>query len=233
MHRKLITAAALAGALAAPAAAAAHITATPDTAPAEGYSAFTLRVGHGCEDSPTTRLIVRMPDQVLSATPEAVPGWAVTTKEGKLAQSYDSHGETITEGVRQVTWTGGPLDPHEYLEFGLSVRFGGKPGDVAEFKTIQICEQGRTAWIQPTVAGQEEPESPAPIVTLTAAEEPHGEDAQTAATADVAAVETQPAAVATDDDGPSTGLVVAALVLGALGLLAGLAALMAARRRSA
>lgn len=223
MHRRTLTALALAGALAAPATAAAHITATPDTAPAEGYAAFTLRVGHGCEDSPTTKLVVEMPDQVVSATPEVVPGWRIATKEGKLPQPFDSHGETITHGVRRVTWSGGPLDPNQYTEFGLSVRFAGKPGDVVPFKTIQRCEQGENAWIQIPQDGQPEPESPAPTVTLVA----DGQDAATAPVADVAA----PADAAADEDGPSTGLVVAALVLGALGLVAALAALLAGRRR--
>ena len=223
MHRRTIAIAALAGALALPGAAAAHITATPATAPADGYGAFTLRVGHGCEGSPTTRIVVQMPDQVLSATPEVVPGWEATTKIGKLAESYDNHGETITEGVRQVTWTGGPLPDDQYTEFGLSVRFGGEAGEAVPFKTIQQCEQGRTAWIQVAEAGQAEPEHPAPIVTLEAAGDAHGAgvDAETEPVADVAA----PAADA-GDDGPSTGLVIAALVLGGLGTLLGAGALL-------
>jgi hypothetical protein len=52
-----------------------------------------------------------------------------------------------------------------------------------------------------------------------------GEPAQTAA---------QPTAAQADEDsGPSTGLVIVALVLGGLGFLAGLAGLVAARRRPA
>lgn len=226
MHRKTLIATALAGALAVPAAAAAHVTATPSTAPADDYAAFTLRVGHGCEDSPTTKLVVQMPDQVVSATPEVVPGWRISTKEGELAQPFDSHGEKITEGVRQVTWTGGPLDPHQYTEFGLSVRFAGKPGEVVPFKTIQRCEQGENAWIQIPQDGRPEPESPAPTVTLVAAD---GPDAATEPVADVAA----PAAVdGGDDGGPSTGLVIAALAIGALGLVTATAALLTGRRRS-
>lgn len=227
MHRRTLTAAALAGVLALPATAAAHVTATPDTAPADGYAAFTLRVGHGCDDSPTTKVTVQMPDQVVSATPEVVPGWRITTKEGKLAQPFESHGETITEGVREVTWTGGPLDPHQYTEFGLSVRFAGEPGEVVPFKTIQRCKKGELAWIQVPEEGQPEPESPAPTVTLVAAEDEHGgADASTEPVADVTAAAT------TDDDGPSEGLVIAALVVGALGLITGLAALLTGRRRA-
>lgn len=220
--RRTLTAA-LVAALAVPSAAAAHVTATPDTAPAEGYAAFTLRVGHGCEASPTTKVTVQMPDQVVSATPEVVPGWKITTKEGPLAQPFDSHGETVTEGVREVSWTGGPLDAHQYTEFGLSVRFAGEPGDAVPFKTIQTCEEGENAWIEIPVEGEAEPESPAPIVTL------EGADAETEPVADTAA---PAASVSADDGGPSTGLVVVALVLGALGTLAGGAALIGGRRRT-
>jgi uncharacterized protein YcnI len=222
--------------LAVPAVAGAHVTPTPSTAPADDYAAFTLRVGHGCEDSPTTRVTVQIPDQVVSATPEVVPGWRVSTKEGKLAEPFDNHGETITEGVRQVTWTGGPLDPHQYTEFGLSVRFHGTPGEVVPFKTIQRCEQGENPWIQVAQPGEAEPEFPAPAITLTAADGGHGADAgsdhaadaETAPVADVAA----PASVDDGDDGPSTGLVVAALVLGAIGALLGGAALLGRRGRT-
>ena len=65
-------------------------------------------------------------------------------------------------------------------------------------------------WIGPPDA-----EEPAPQVTLTGAGEEASEDADEEE----------------DDDGPSTGLVIAALVLGGLGLVTGTAGLMAARRR--
>jgi uncharacterized protein YcnI len=87
--------------------------------------------------------------------------------------------------------------------------------------------KGESAWIQIPQAGESEDdlESPAPAVTLTASAGEHGGsgvEEGAAASAD-----------SSSDDGPSTGLVIAALILGGLGLLAGLAALIGGRGRTA
>ena len=226
---KIISALAVFAGLLVPAAASAHVTVAPTESPAEGYAMLNFVVPHGCDDAATTSVAVKMPPQVISATPGVVPGWEIKAKEGKLPEPAEQHGETITEGVRQVTWTGGPLDPHQLEQFPLSVAFSGAEGDVAEFKVIQSCEGGaETAWIQSTPEGGEEPEHPAPAVTLTAAaEDEHG---AAPADEDEAMVHPEPAAGADSSDDSGDGLAVAALIVGALGLLAGGGALLTARR---
>jgi periplasmic copper chaperone A len=225
MSRRTTIGAAVAVALAVPTAAQAHVTASPETLPASGYAKIDLGVPHGCEDSPTTSLRVQMPPEVQSATPQVVPGWKISVKEGKLPKPYDNHGEQVTEGVREITWSGGRLDPHQLEVFGVSIKVEGKAGDKIPFKAIQKCAKGETAWIEIPVEGEEEPPEPAPMVELVAAEEePAAEEP----------VSLQTTAATTDennDDGASTTLVVVALVLGALGLIAGIAGLMSARRR--
>lgn len=229
--RSLSAAAATAALLALPAAAGAHVTVSPERAPADGYAIVDLTVPHGCEASPTTKLIVQLPDQVVSAVPEEVAGWTVTTREGRLARPYDSHGERVTQGVREVTWSGGPLAADHMQRFGLSVRFAGRPGESAPFKAIQRCKEGRTAWVELPVDGQAEPEHPAPAVTLTAGEDAHAAGGAGApGTAEPVDAEVVAATVAEPDDTPSTGLVIAALVVGALALVAALAALARGRR---
>jgi uncharacterized protein YcnI len=220
-----IVIATLAAALAVPAAAQAHVTAAPPTLPADGYGRIELSVPHGCEDSPTTSLTVQMPPEVQSATPQVVPGWKISTKEGELAKPYESDGEQVTEGVREVTWSGGRLDAHQLEVFGLSVRVSGNPGDEVAFKAVQKCVKGDHNWVEIPVEGEEEPPEPAPMVELVAAEEEEQPD-------EPVALETASAPADSDDDGgASTGLVVVALVLGGLGLAAGVAGLMTARRR--
>lgn len=235
MNLKLKLSAALAvlAALLVPAAASAHVTVSPTDAPAEGYAMLEFVVPHGCEEAPTTSIAVKMPPQVISATPGVVPGWEIKAKEGKLPKPAEQHGETITEGVREVTWTGGPLAPDQLQQFPLSVAFSGAEGDVAEFKVIQSCAGGaETAWIQSTPEGGEEPEHPAPAVTLTAAVDEHA--AAEVDGEDDAMVHAEPASGADsggDSDGDSgDGLAIAALIAGALGLLAGGGALITARR---
>jgi periplasmic copper chaperone A len=218
---------AVAALLALPVAAHAHVTAAPETLPAEGYAKVDLSVPHGCEESPTTKVAVQMPDAVQSATPQVVPGWKITTREGKLATPYESDGEQVTEGVREVIWSGGRLDAHQLEVFGLSVRLAGKPGEQIAFKTVQTCAKGEHAWVEIPVEGEEEPPEPAPMVELVAAEE------EEAASEPVELQTTAATTAGDDDNGASTGLVVVALVLGALGLIVGVVSLVTARRRSA
>jgi uncharacterized protein YcnI len=200
-------------ALALPAAAGAHITAFPQEAPADGYAKLDFRVPHGCDDSPTQRLIVQLPEQVSSVTPQVVPGWEI---------------EDAEEGAREIAWSGGSLPSDNLQEFGMSVKMEGAPGETAWFKAIQECAEGEEAWVEVPVEGQPEPEGPAVGVELVADE--GGDGAQQGGPDD--AIETQPAAAvgAQDADGASTGLVVASLVVGGLGLGAGASSLVLIRR---
>jgi uncharacterized protein YcnI len=234
MQKILITLAA-AGALALAPAAAAHVTANPGEAVAGSFAKFDLRVGHGCDGSPTTKLTVRIPDGVTSVAPQVVPGWQIATKEGKLAEPVELHGETITEGVKEVSWTGGPLPEGQMTEFGLSVRLPDKPGTVLYFPAVQTCQQGVHRWIQVPEQGQDpfELESPAPFVTLVSAPSEQrlaeAEKALATATATSKAASAE-AAKARDE---ASGRDPLALALGLGGLLAGGAALVLtlARRR--
>jgi uncharacterized protein YcnI len=214
--------------LAVAAAAGAHVTANPGEGAAGSFAKIDFRVPHGCDESPTTSLTIQIPEGTLYVSPQAVPGWEVSTKEGPLPTPVESEGETITEGVTEVTWTGGPLAPHQFTDFGLSMMLPNKPGETVFFPAIQGCEQGETRWIQIPAEGQDpfELEEPSPFVVLTAAEgESHDMAATDTGAQDQAEGESAEAAapVSSDDDSGSNTL---AIALGAAGLAAGLAALV-------
>jgi uncharacterized protein YcnI len=217
-------------------AAAAHVTANPSSAPADSFAVISLRVPHGCDEAPTTSISVKIPDGIVEATPQAVPGWSSEVVEGKLAQPVELEGETITEGVKQVTWTGGPLSPHEFTDFGLSVKLPNTPGKTIYFPTVQRCTGGKmTRWITIAPPGAEEPESPAPAVTLTATSGGDDDSTSSSGAAEPASsgAEATAADTSSEDDSDRTNL---ALGLGAAGLVAGLAGLgvaLTARRRRA
>ncbi len=211
--------------LAMPAGAAAHVTVAPETASAQGYAMLTFTVPHGCDGAATNRVAVKMPPEVISATPGVVPGWKIKTVEGKLPKPAEQHGEQVTEGVRQVIWTGGPLAAEQLEQFPLSVALSGEPGDQVEFKVVQGCVGGvETAWIQAPTADGEEPDHPAPTIELVEAEDGHGHASENE--------QAETASASSPEDGDSgDGLAIAALVVGALGLLAGGAALLRAGRK--
>jgi periplasmic copper chaperone A len=228
MRLKTTLAAAVAVSLTAAAPAAAHITIAPGEAPADGYATLQVQVPHGCDGSPTKAIRVQIPESVPSVTPQVHPGWEVTTKDGPK-DAVELHGETVTRGVKEVVWTvtdAGPLPDDRLDLFGMSVKLpAGKAGDPVYFPTVQQCVKGQDGWIQIPQQGESEDEleSPAPAVMLTASEGEHG---------GATATEHEDGSTAedSDDDGPSTGLVIVALVLGGLGLLTGLIALMRGRR---
>ncbi|HMJ77480.1 MAG TPA: YcnI family protein [Iamia sp.] len=216
--------------------AGAHITGDKDSVPAGGFTSVTLTVPHGCEDSPTSKLAVEIPEAILNAAPQVVAGWEAEATETELDEPVDTgEGDPVTERVSEITWTaeaGNELPPHFRQQFTIGFQAPEEVGERLYFKLVQTCSEGETAWIEETEDGAEEPEHPAPFVDVVAAEEDgHGSEA-----ADEPAEETatEPVAADTagsdsDDGGSSDGLAIGGLVLGALGLAAGGTALLKSR----
>jgi uncharacterized protein YcnI len=144
----------------------AHVVLEQKTAEAGSYYKATLRVGHGCKGSPTTAIQVMLPEGFRSAKPMPKPGWTITAPKVKLAQSYESHGKTISEDVNTITWSGGPLPDGFYDEFVLFGKLPGKPGTV-HFKVLQQCESGSNPWTEIPAPGLKA-EFPAAALELTA-----------------------------------------------------------------
>jgi uncharacterized protein YcnI len=225
--RRTLALAPLVAALALPAGASAHVTLQPDSGPAGGFARLDVRVPNERDDAGTTKVDVQMPPGIVTASYEPVPGWDVEVKREKLDKPVKVEGFDATEQVAQITWTGdgkeGKIAPGQFQDFGLSLRLpDGRPGSKLTFKALQTYEGGEVVrWI-----GPEDADEPAPVVTLVAAGESGGHGAPGSATA--AAPASAPAS-APADDGSDT-LAIAALVAGGLGLLAGVGALVAARR---
>jgi periplasmic copper chaperone A len=110
-----------------------------------------LRIGHGCNGSPTTAIMVKLPAGFQGAKPQPKPGWVLSVKREPLAQPYSSYGKPITEDVSEVSWTAASRDswlPDAYFdEFVLR---GGLPKDARPlwFKVLQTCENGHNDWSQ-------------------------------------------------------------------------------------
>jgi periplasmic copper chaperone A len=228
--RHLIPAALAALVLAAPATAAAHVTVQPDAAPAGGFARLDVRVPNERDDKGTVKVDMRMPPGFVFASYEPVPGWSVKIAKEKLDEPIEVEGLELNEQIAQITWTGDPerggiIRPGEFQDFGLSVGMpDGEPGTKLTFKALQVYEGGEVVrWI-----GPEDTDEPAPTVTLTAAASGGGHGAPgTAGAAPASATAPAPAA---GGGGDSDGLAIAALVVGALGLLAGIGGLISAGR---
>ena len=127
-------------------------------------------VPHGCAGSPTTKIRVQIPEGVVGVKPMPKAGWTLDTVNGKYAAEYDYHGNKMSEGVKEVMWSGGKLPDHNYDEFVIVTYLtsGLKPNSTLYFPVVQECEQGVSRWIEIPKEGSEGPGSktPAPGVKL-------------------------------------------------------------------
>jgi len=198
----LAGAAALALVTAAP--ASAHVGVDAPDAAKGGWSTLSFRVPTESDTASTTALTVTFPegtDFEYVAT-RTKPGWTVSKVDGT-----------------SVTWTaekGNGIAPGEFDVFDL--RVGPLPTDVdtLELPATQTYSDGTSvAWDQPTPENGEEPDRPAPVVTLAdASEDGHGAHGADAAEGDDEAAESEEAGGV--DGWLVGGIAVLALAIGAL-----------------
>ncbi len=213
--------------------ASAHVAVTPETVTTGSDAQLSFSVLNERDNASTVKLELNLPTDtpIVGVSVRPVPGWSAALVTSKLDTPITMpDGDTVTEAVTKVTWTGGKIDPGQYQNFDLSVGpLPDKPGPLV-FKVLQTYSSGEVVrWIDVTPPGGAEPEHPAAVVDLVAATQ--GETpASGAATPEASA----PAAPVVTAAAPSTSDSVAR-VLGGLALVAGLAAVGIAltRRRGA
>jgi periplasmic copper chaperone A len=206
--------------------ASAHVTVSSPDASAGGFGKLTFRVPNESDSASTVKIRIQIPTDtpLASLRTQPIPGWTATTTTTRLdPPATDDDGNEITEAVSVVEFTadaGSGIGAGEFQEFSLS---GGPfpDADSLTFNVVQSYSDGsESAWIEPTIAGQPEPEHPAPVLSLSGSAADESADTGTTA-------------AASEGDGDTTATV--ALVLAVLGLLAGLGGLflgLAARRRT-
>ncbi|MBR0821480.1 YcnI family protein [Bradyrhizobium liaoningense] len=136
--------------LAASTAAQAHVTLAQTEAPIGASYRATFRVPHGCGNSPTLKVRVRIPEGVVGVKPMPKAGWQIDLVKGTYDKSYAMYHSNVTEGVKEVSWTGRLPDDY-YEEFVVSVYLTGDltPGRMLYFPVVQECEgAGTHRWIE-------------------------------------------------------------------------------------
>lgn len=130
-----------------------------------------FRVPHGCDGKPTNTVRVQIPEGVITAKPMPKAGWTLEKVTGAYAGSYAYYDRTLTEGVKEVIWSGGNLGDDEYDEFVVRVFLtAGLPvGQMLYFPIVQECPEGAAErWIEIPKEGQDphDLEGPAPGIKL-------------------------------------------------------------------
>lgn len=219
--------------------AAAHVTIKPDTTAAGAYSLLTVGFSHGCDGSPTNKLTISLPEPLVDAKPEIVPGWTVE----KVTETLDEpltldNGSSVTERVGQIVYTAEtPVEDGYLQQFDISVQLPDAEGETLAFPVLQSCVEGETDWAEIPAEGQDPHslDAPAPTVTLTGAEEHgHSEDQAPAAEEQSAEASDIESASAASEDSPGAATAgYVGLGAGVLGLIAGVVALLRTRTAKA
>jgi uncharacterized protein YcnI len=225
--------------------AAAHVSVQPVGEAAKGgYATLNFKVPNERDQASTVKLEVTFPaDHPLSSvTPQAVPGWKIEIDRSTLDKPLEVHGKKIAEAVSKVTWTAdkGEIAPGYFQQFPVSVGALPEDADQLVFKAIQTYDNKEVVrWIEEPTAGGDEPDSPAPVLKLTAAAEGHhggaADDAKETDDHEDAATEasskgSSTAASSSSSDTTARTLGVIGIVIGIGGIAFGV---LAGRRRSA
>lgn len=213
-------------AVAFPAAAVAHVTLQPGEWEPGAFSRMVVRVPNERDDAQTTTVALQFPENVLTARFQAHP----FCKREVQREPLDEPVEEVTERIATVTWTcDPPIASDGFEEFGLSFQVpeDAQPGDELLFPAVQTYSSGEeVSWVDPDPEG----ETPAPrIVVVAPEEEAEAPPAAPTTTEETTTVPTTPEettavpAVSSDDDDSSLATI--AIIVGILGLAAGLTAL--------
>jgi uncharacterized protein YcnI len=198
--------------------ALAHITVTPDSAPAGSAAILTFHVPDEEATADTTTVDMKIPTDhpIVNLLVKPVPGWAVSVKTITLAKPVVTDDGRFTQAVSEVIWSGGKIAPGQFQDFSVSA--DPLPTGVRSlaFKALQVYSNGDVVrWIDLPAPGQPAPGHPAPVLTLTTATHP----ARTVSVSSGAAL-SGPASSGASSDGTARVLAVAGLAVGLLGLAA-------------
>ena len=190
--------------------ALAHVSVQPEGEAAKGgYAVLGFKVPNERDDASTTKLEITFPTDhpLASVMPQPVEGWDVKVTRSKLDKPLEMHGEKINEAVSKVTWTakGDGIEPGFFQKFPVSVGTLPEDADELVFKALQTYSNKEVVrWIEVPQKGQDEPDNPAPVLTLAPAGD-EGQDASGDATPAAARTGTASAAENSSTDiGEST-----------------------------
>lgn len=136
--------------------ASAHATLEASEAPAGSYYKAIIRIPHGCDGQATEQVDVQVPEGFIGVKPMPHAGWELSTEIGAYQNTYQNHGREVTEGVLNVTWSGGNLPSDWYDEFVMRGKLADtlETGSVLWFKVVQTCADGTVAWENIPADGQ-------------------------------------------------------------------------------
>jgi uncharacterized protein YcnI len=188
---------------------------------------LTFRVPNERQNANTVIAPVFCPTNLPLLTVDVLPlpGWSATEHTETLAIPVKTNDGLVSQIVSDVTWrsTSGGITPGQYEDF--SVAAGSVPDKPAQlvFNALQTYSSGEIVrWIEVPMAGQPEPHTPAPVVTLTPA----------ASSASAAPSATSRMSSDADGSGATEDLGIGALLLSGFSIAAATWLMVRMRRRT-
>ncbi|MBN9612924.1 MAG: YcnI family protein [Actinobacteria bacterium] len=215
MKRSIAVLAALV--LAAPLAASAHVTISPDRAEAGGWTYLTFRAPTESDSASTTKIEVHLPSDTpfTHVSYQPAPGWSTKVTSSTLPKPVDVMGNTISEAPTEITYTAtdGGIRPGEVQMFTVSLGPVPDTGHVVIPITQTYSDGTVVEWkATPEEVAADDTLEPAPVLWVKDAP-PTGDHHGTGATATAAAGSDHTGSGS--DSGLPIGLSIAALVLAA------------------
>ena len=184
--------------------------ATTGPAGPDGQVPVTLEVPNERSDSGTVKIELVFPasPRIASAQASPVAGWTAVVDQGAGA-------------VNRITWTGGPLTGEDRVD--LPVTLGPLPigTQQVDFRALQTYQDGQVVrWIELPAPGGEEPEKPAPVLTVgaDATSSVPTESSTTSSSTTVTTTPRDEATSTTEDEGESSTGVTVAVIVGIVAL---------------
>jgi uncharacterized protein YcnI len=147
----------------------AHITLETRQAAAGSSYKAVVRVPHGCEGSATTSIRIKIPEGVVAVKPMPKLGWTIDLVKGKYAKTHESaESAKVSEGVTEISWSGGKLPDDYYDEFVFRavIATDVEADKPLYFPTVQQCEKGIHRWIEIPGEGKSADDYPEPAPSL-------------------------------------------------------------------
>ena len=197
-----------------------------------------LRVPGEEEGAHAYKIDMLMPPGFIDVGTQNVPGWTVSEEvTKKLSKPIQTDSGPVDAEISHVIWTGdgfelGRIHNGQFMQFPLSIAM---PDNIAgkslAFKTLEYYSNGKVAcWIGP-------PSSDSPAATINGTPKggviedvAGGEAGPTPGEVPAGQVSSTGETSSNSSSGASKGLGIAALIIGAIGVILGGAALMRSRR---
>jgi uncharacterized protein YcnI len=219
--------------------ASAHVTVSPTSLPQGATAELSFKVPNEESNANTVELQLQIPTAypIAQVLAKPVPGWTITVRTVKLTTPLTTDDGTFTSAVDEIDWTGGSIQPGQYQDFQISV--DPLPSDTTQlvFKAVQTYSNGDVVrWIDLTTSSDSDPAHPAPVLTLTPASASSSSGSASAAANPTGSSTPATASASTataSSSGSGDALGVAGLVLGAIGAIAGVGALLTVRKSRA